>query len=174
MWRTPAPLVANYVDIPLSIVQGSKIVTLAADVFFADGTPFLITVTHCIKFITVKYMQIRRAESLCKHLEWVLQVYGRAGFLVRTILMDGGFEKMHSCLPNVECNTTTAKEHVSEAERTIRTVKEHARGLIATLPFMDILCRMKIKFIYFVILWLTAFPVKNGISLMFLPQELLV
>jgi hypothetical protein len=33
---------------------------------------------------------------------------------------------------------------------------------------------MKIEFIYFMVLWLNAFPVKNGISSMFLLRELLV
>ena len=52
-------------------------------------------------------------------------MYGRAGFVVRTILMDGEFfEKVKSLMPTVECNTTAAKEHVSKAEQTIRTVKE--------------------------------------------------
>jgi hypothetical protein len=51
-------------------------------------------------------------------------VYKRAGFIVRTIMMDGEFEKIKPHLPTVECNTTAAKEHVSKAERTIRTLKE--------------------------------------------------
>ncbi len=33
---------------------------------------------------------------------------------------------------------------------------------------------MKIEFIYFIVLWLNAFPVKSGISSTFLPHELLV
>ena len=67
-------------------------------------------------------------------------------------------------MPSVECNTTAAKEHVSKVELTIRTVKERIRGILATLPFSHIPKRMKIEFIYFVILWLNAFPVKLGIS----------
>ena len=67
-------------------------------------------------------------------------------------------------MPSVECNTTAAKEHVSEAERMIQMVKERIRGLLATLPFSHVLKRMKIEFVYFVILWLNAFPVKSGIS----------
>jgi len=77
-------------------------------------------------------------------------------------------------MPCVECNTTAAKEHVSEAERTIRTIKERTRGLLGTLPFEHLPRRMKIEFIYFMVLWLNAFPVKNGISSMFSPRELLV
>ena len=102
--------------------------------------------------------------SLCTFIEQVLQVYCWAGFIVRTILMDGEFEKVKACLPNVECNTMAVKEHVSKAEHTIRMIKEWARGIMATLPFTDILWQMKIEFVYFIILWLNAFPVKQGIS----------
>jgi hypothetical protein len=34
--------------------------------------------------------------------------------------------------------------------------------------------QMKIEFVYFMVLWMNPFPVKLGISQMFLPQELLV
>ena len=63
---------------------------------------------------------------------------------------------------------------LSEAERTIRTVKERIRGLLATLPFSHVSKQMKIEFVYFVILWLNAFPVKLGISQTISPRELLM
>ena len=77
-------------------------------------------------------------------------------------------------MPSVECNTTAAKEHVSEAERMIQMVKERIRGLLATLPFSHVPKRMKIDFVYFVILLLNAFPVKSGISQTISPRELLM
>lgn len=44
---------------------------------------------------------------------------------MHTILMDGEFEKVKNKLPLVVCNTTAAKEHVSEVEHSIRTtIKE--------------------------------------------------
>ncbi len=88
--------------------------------------------------------------------------------------MDGEFEKLKPLLPTVECNTSAAKEYVSEAERTIRTLKEQTRGLLATLPFSHMPRRMKIKFVYFIMLWLNAFPVKSGISATYLPRELIL
>jgi hypothetical protein len=88
--------------------------------------------------------------------------------------MDGEFEKLKNILPAVECNTTAAKEHVSKAERSIRTVKERTQGLIGTLPFDNIPRQMKIKFVYFILLWLNAFPVKTGVSSIYSPRELLV
>ena len=43
-----------------------------------------------------------------------------------------------------------------------------------TLPFTYIPRRMKIEFIYFVTLWLNAFPVKSGVSETFSPREILL
>jgi hypothetical protein len=67
----------------------------------------------------------------------------------------------------VECNTMAAKEHISEAEHLIRAVKEQIRGLIGMLPFDNIPRQMKIKFVYFIVLWLIAFLVKTGVLLLY-------
>ena len=45
---------------------------------------------------------------------------------------------------------------------------------MATLPFSHVPKQIKIEFVYFVILWLNAFPVKSGISQTISPQELLI
>jgi hypothetical protein len=155
-------------------VDANKALSLAADVFFVDGTAFLLTVARRIKFVTAEHLPVRTALSLSKHMKQVLDVYGQAGFRVRTILMDGEFEKLKPLMPNVECNTMAAKEHVSEAERTIRTLKERVRGLLNTLPFENLPRRMKIEFIYFMVLWMNAFPVKSGVSDKISPRELLL
>jgi hypothetical protein len=172
--RTPAPVVAEYVSVSGSLVETNRIITLVADVFFVDGTPFLLTVARHLKFVTAEHVPVRTATNLSKHMTRVVEVYKRAGFIVRTISMDGEFEKIQPHLPTVECNTTAAKEHVSEAERTIRTIKERTRGILATLPFSHLPRRMKIKFVHFIVLWLNAFPVRSGILSTFSPRELLV
>jgi hypothetical protein len=88
--------------------------------------------------------------------------------------MDGKFEKVKNEFPLVVCNTTVAKEHVSEAERSIRMIKEWMQGIVSTLPFKFIPGRLKLEFIYFVVLWLNAFPAKSGVSATYLLRELLV
>jgi hypothetical protein len=167
-------VVTDYVAVSQTLIQANKVITLAANVFFMDGTVFLLKVARRIKFVTTEHVPARTATSLSKHLKRVLEVYGRAGFVVRTILMDREFETIKSLMPSIECNTTPAKEHVSKAERTIRTVKERIRGLLASLLFSHIPKRMKIGFVFFVILWLNAFSVKSGISQTILPRELLL
>ena len=77
----------------------------------------------------------------------MLQVYNRAGFTVRYVMMDGEFEKAKELLPIIVCNTTVTNEHIAEAERNIRIIKERNRGVVNTLPFTYITRRMKIEFI---------------------------
>ena len=84
-------MVADYVAVPRELVAANKTMALAADVFFVDGTAFLLTVSWRIKFITAEHLPVRTALSLSKHMTRVLEVYGRAGFRVRSILMDGEF-----------------------------------------------------------------------------------
>jgi hypothetical protein len=91
--RTPAPVVTDYVAILWGIVERNQIVTMAADVFFVNGTVFLVTLSWKIKFVTAEHMPVRTAKSLSKHLDRVLQVYPCAGFNVRITLMDKEFEK---------------------------------------------------------------------------------
>jgi hypothetical protein len=172
--RTPAPVVADYVSVPRSLVETNRIITLVVDMFFVDGTPFLTTMAWRMKFVTAEHVPVRTATNRSKHITWVFEVYKRAGFVVRTILMDGEFEKIRPLLPNLECNTAAAKEHVSEAEQMIRTIKELTRRLLSTLPFSHMPRRMKIEFLYFIVLWLNVFPIKSRIWSTFSPQELLV
>ena len=152
------------------MVSRHKFISIAADVLFANSIAFLLTVAIKLKFVTVEHTLVRTAKALVKHIKRVLQVYDRAGFTVRYIMMDGEFEKLKELLPTIVCNTTAAKEHVAEAERKIRVVKELNRGVVNTLPFTYIPRRMNIEFIYFVTLWLNAFLVKSGVSETFSPR----
>jgi hypothetical protein len=53
--RTPAPVVADCVAVPHLLVEANKVVTLAADVFFVDGTTFLLTVLRRMKFVMAEH-----------------------------------------------------------------------------------------------------------------------
>ena len=57
--------------------------------FFVDGIAFLLTVARKLKFVTVEHTPVCTAKSLFKNIKRVLQVYNRAGFTVRYVMMDG-------------------------------------------------------------------------------------
>ena len=46
--HAPAPVVVDYVAVPHELVDSNKVLTLAADVFFVDGTAYLLTVLRKI------------------------------------------------------------------------------------------------------------------------------
>ena len=52
------------------------------------------------------------------------------------MMMDGEFKKMKELSLTIVCNITAAKEHVAEAERKIRVVKERNIGVVNTLMFI--------------------------------------
>jgi hypothetical protein len=135
VWRTPVPVVSEYVLEPKEVVDWNNRVTLAAGVFFFDRTAFLLSVLRQIKLITAEYVATCMAKSLSKHLTQIVQVYARAGFTVCAILMDGEFEKVEDKLPSLICNRAAAKEHMSNAEQTICTIKEQSREIVCTPPF---------------------------------------
>ena len=87
--RKPKSIVEEYVAVPKESVSRHKFISIAADVFFVDGIAFLITVAIKLKFVTVEHTPVLTSKSLVKHIKLVLQVYDRAGFNVRYIMMDG-------------------------------------------------------------------------------------
>ena len=83
------------------MVSQHKFISVTADVFFVDGIAFLLTVAIKLKFVTVEHIPVRTAKSLVIHIERVLQVYDRAKFTVRYVIIDGEFEKVKDLLPTI-------------------------------------------------------------------------
>ena len=82
------------------------------------------------------------------------------------------FKKVSEKLNNIEVNTMSAREHVGEIERQIRLIKERSRAVVADMPFKYLPKQIVIHLVYFVALWLNAFPNKNGISEKYSPREI--
>jgi hypothetical protein len=74
--KKPAPVVTDYVAVPCTLVEANKVIMLAADVFFVDGTAFLLTVGRRLKFVTAEHVPVQTTTSLSKHIKQVLEVYG--------------------------------------------------------------------------------------------------
>ena len=83
------------------MVSRNKFISIAADVFFVNGIAFLLTVAIKLKFVNLEHTTVRTANSLVKHIKRMLQVYDRAGFTVRYIMMDREFEKAKELLPTI-------------------------------------------------------------------------
>ena len=116
----PDPVRPEYITIPEQLISINKYVTLAVDVMFVSGLPFLVTLSRRIRYVTVQFVPRRTAGELANALRMVIGLYRRAGFVCQTALMDGEFEKVKTKLLNViEVNITSKNEHVPEIERKI-------------------------------------------------------
>ena len=122
-------------SIPRDFYKLHHVVTLTVDVMFVNGVPFLTTLYRKIKLRTVEHIQSRTVASLSKALTKVLKLYARGGFVVNLIMMDGEFAKLESSYELVEINTTAAREHAGEIERSVRTIKECGRSISTVLTY---------------------------------------
>ena len=116
----------------------------------------------------------RTADKLGLLLHRIINIYARAGFKVRTILMDNKFKKVHNYVQHATLNTTTVVEHVDNIECRIRVTKERCRGIFCTLPYISLLWIMLVHLLHHVVLWLNNFPVDNGVSSWFSPCEIIL
>ena len=91
---------------------------------FVNSAPFLVTFSWKIRLRTAEHIPNRTAASLVSSLSKIIQMYAKGGFVVNLVLMDQEFDKLEGKLDLVEINTTAAREHVGEIERSIRTIKE--------------------------------------------------
>ena len=76
-------------------------------------------------------------------------------------------------MPFLEVNTAAAREHVGEIERDIQQIKDRVRCTTSELTFTNIPTMVLIYTVYYVCIWLNAFPISSGITRGFLPRELI-
>ncbi len=91
-------------------------VTLVADVMFANGIPFLMTLSRNIRLITAEFLPSQTTAQLSSSLTKV-KLYAQGGFAVCLVLMDMEFKKVKEKFDEVKINTTAACEYVCEIER---------------------------------------------------------
>ncbi len=170
--RKPEHVQIDYVQIPRNFVKMHKYVTLATDIMFVNGLPFLVTSSRGISLVTIEYLPSRTAKRLVHTLRRVFGIYRTGGYVIQTTLMDIEFEKLKPMFPEIVLNTTAAREHKGMVERKIRVLKERARGTFNTLPYPKLPKMMVIKLMHFCTMWMNFFPVRSGISEKWSPREL--
>jgi hypothetical protein len=91
---------------------------------YVNRLPFLITISHYVKFATLKLLAINKQEAtLAKLLTAVMHLYGSRGFLVTMVHADREFELSCGNLAAAgsSLNVCAADEHVPKFECFIRT-----------------------------------------------------
>ena len=142
---------------------------------FVNSIPLLITMYRGIKFVTDKQIPRSTTNKLSKNLKILIDLYSRGSMILQTILMDMEFDSTKDELMGRKVvKTSAAKEHVAEFERCISTVKQKFRAVESDLPFNCLYKLIVVNMVYFCILWMSVFPVKNCVPQEFSPRSIVV
>lgn len=113
--------------------------SMYADIFVAAGNAFEITIVHPIGHIICSHIGKTDTPTLRRALRTHLGTYGQRHITIRHIYSDN--EKCILCMgqdfagAGITLDLAGPGMHVHIIERTIRYVKEGARGLLAGLPY---------------------------------------
>ena len=149
----------------------NKNVELAADIMFVNNIPFLLTISRGLRFGTVEVLQNRQLDTVATVLKSIDRLYRRRGFRVTAIHADPEFAELQPLIPAI--NTCSQDDHVPDAERFIRTVKDRARSTYRMLPFSYVPRVILVHLIKACVFWINAFPAVNGASPQLSPRFLL-
>ena len=174
--KTPVAVTEDFIEIPSELIAQHKNITLAIDVMFINKVQLLTSIDTTLKYHSCIVIKDRTAEQLYQGIRKILQIYNKASFVVKTIKCDGEFENL---LTNVEQDfdvtlaLTARDEHVPEAERNNRTIKEIFRGEFSRLPF-KMMPKLMIQYLALRSTFiLNIYPAKGGVSDHFSPHMLL-
>lgn len=153
-----------------------KEVMLCVDLCKIRGLEFFLSISRRLCLLAVIYLPDRGQKSVGKALDAILSVYGRFGIAVKALYCDGegAVTNLKTSLEarGVIVETTSKNEHVAEAERSIRMLKERVRSFVTTLPY-ELPNMMIIHLVYYCVLTINSFPRTSSIGLGVPPKELL-
>ena len=107
----------------------------------------------------------------------VYKFYLRRVFRITTVKADGQFaplqEKVNEMPNGPRFNLTSKNEQVLEIEKCIGVVKERTRAVKHGLPYSRLPKLLTVHIVLTVIIMITLFPTKGGISQVWSPQMML-
>ena len=124
-------------------------VELCIDAMYVNKMPFLTTISRNIKFRTSGWVPDKTAESYQEQLAKVLHLYKSAGFPVTIINSDNEFRPVLEPMKTefgFQPNYASAQEHVPEAKRNHRVIKERVCACFHNAPFKS-LPRVAVKYL---------------------------
>jgi len=174
--RNPVHVVDDQIEIPRELIRSQQDVTLCIDAMKVNTLWFLTTISRNLYYRTVQYLPRQTADIYRDAIVDIIRLYNRAGMKVERIHADNEFRAVLDDIRDilgVQVNYANPQEHVPEAERNNRTIKERIRATYHRLPFTK-LPRIMVK-----ILAMEAakkcnfFPARHGISDFYSPRMIL-
>jgi hypothetical protein len=176
MRRKPKPVRSDLIEIQKEIITKHHDIDLCMDTMYVNECGMLTAIDRTIKFRSLVPMNTKQHVKYYRPLDQILRHYNRARFVIRTIHCDGELcgmmEKVEDDL-DVDMNFTNAQDHVPEAERNNRMIKERIQAAYHCLQYKAI---PRIMINYPAMIQankLNLFPVKGRVSKYYIPRMIL-
>jgi hypothetical protein len=140
--RKSTPEREGVIEIPEELILQNRKIDLCIDIMYVNKCGFMTTIDLTIRFKSVLPIENPTHDEYYRVLDMVLQLYNSAGFHIKTIHCNGESRTMINKVKDnlgVCMNFTNALDHVPEAERNNRTIKERVRATYHQLPYKALL-----------------------------------
>ena len=137
----PTPVIKNYIKIPQELITKHENIKLSIDMMFIHKIPFLTSISKNIMYRTAQPLEDKSPTAYRSALDTIFRIYNHSGFKITTIKADQEFKPILNDIKDdldITMNFASAQEHVPEAERNNRTIKERFRSQYQRLPFKAI------------------------------------
>jgi hypothetical protein len=174
--RKPKPVRSDLIEIPKEIITKHHDIDLCMEAMYVNECGMLTAIDQTIKFRSLVPMNTKQHVEYYRALDQILRHYNQARFEIRTLHCNGELcgmmEKVEDDL-DVDMNFTNAQDHVPEAERNNRMIKERIQAAYHRLPYKAI-PRIMINYLAMIQAnKLNLFPVKGGVSKYYSPRMIL-
>ncbi len=115
----------EYMVILHDLIEFHEYVTMTGDIMFLNRVPLFVIVCQGPNLVSAEFLESRTAAQIAKRLQYIAQIYSRAGFIVWTFLLDGEFKAIKDKIPDIMVNTMAANKHVCDIKCKICVIKEH-------------------------------------------------
>ncbi|MHA7927606.1 MAG: reverse transcriptase domain-containing protein, partial [Marinobacter sp.] len=169
------PVNIQNVPLPVELMSRYQKVIIGGDVMFVNKIPFFLSISRHLKFGTSSMLDNQKDATLLAAIKMVVGAYHKRGFKISHMLLDGQFDSLRGelSLLGIELNSVGRGEHVPEAERYIRTVKERVRAVYNSLPYRRMPGQMLVELVAYAVFWLNSFPHPEGVSQAISPRTIL-
>jgi hypothetical protein len=174
--RKSTPVREDVIKIPEELISQNRKIDLCIDIMYVNECGIMTTINQTIQFRSVLPIKNRTHEEYYRVLDIVLQLYNSAGFHIETIHCDREFCAMMDKVKDnlgVCMNFANALDHVPEAERNNRTIKEQVRVAYHRLPYKALPRQLIRYLVQTQASQLNLFPAKGGISPYYSPRTIL-
>jgi hypothetical protein len=152
------------VEIPESMYEDLKHVTLCADFHYVNGLAVFHAISRRIDYRTVSFPLNRSRATIVNQLRDIFKIYNARGFQITEVHADSEFAKIGNDILPVRLRTCGTDDHVPEVERSVQTQKNENRSLCHGMPYKCMPRVMLRELIQMGNTFLNAFGSKDSIA----------